>query len=204
MMRNLVAIVAILLMVGCTSEAPKPAEKAQPKEPELSTGRSAFQKLFAAAHGWARDAQPYRLESQTTSDSNGQGGKSAIWRGSFASVVQRGTKPYVWSGTLDKDAPSKGISPGNEDTYSPTNASTQVFDIQYLKVDSDKAFEVAQKHGGDKILAKTADMPVLYSLDWNRTENKLEWHVMYGGGKNDAKLRVAVDGTTGDFLRVEK
>ena len=76
--------------------------------------------------------------------------------------------------------------------------------MQFLKTDSDKAFEVAQQHGGDKLLAKTPEMPVFYSLDWDRSENKLEWHVMYGGGKDDAKLRVSVDATTGNFLRVEK
>jgi len=27
---------------------------------------------------------------------------------------------------------------------------------------------------------------------------------MYGGGKDDAKLRIAVDATSGNFLRVEK
>ena len=107
-------------------------------------------------------------------------------------------------GTTDKDGPSRGITPGNEDSYSPTNASTQVFDIQFLKVDTDKAYEVAQQHGGDKLLAKTPDLPVLYLLDWDRNENKLQWHVMYGGGRDDAKLRIAIDATSGNFLRVEK
>ena len=80
----------------------------------------------------------------------------------FASVAMHGVKPYVWSGTTDKDGPSRGLTPGNEDSYSPKNASTQVFDMQFLKIDSDKAFEVAQQHGGDKLLAKTPDMPVFY------------------------------------------
>ena len=204
MNKLLVAVAAMLILIGCSSEPPKPAEKPEPKPTELATGRTAFQKLYVAAHGWGRDAQPYRVQSQTSADSNGHDGKSAVWRGSFASVAMRGTKPYVWSGSTDKDAPSRGVSPGNEDSYNPSNSSTQVFDMQFLKTDSDKAFEVAQQHGGDKLLAKTADMPVYYSLDWNRSENKLEWHVMYGGGRDDAKLRVAVDATTGNFLRVEK
>jgi hypothetical protein len=204
MKKLLVAVAAIAMLAGCSPQAPKPAEKPQPKPAELLTGRTAFQKLYVAAHGWGRDAQPYRLDSQITADGNGQEGKSAVWRAAFASVAQHGVKPYVWSGSADKEAPSRGVTPGNEDSYNPTNASTQVFDMQYLKVDSDKAYEVAQEHGGDKLLTKTPSMPVFYTLDWNRTENKLEWHVMYGGGKDDAKLRVAVDATTGNFLRVEK
>ena len=197
---------AILTIAGCTSEPSKPAptEKPQPKAADLETGRYAFQKLYIAARGWQRDAQPFRLESQVTADSKGRDGKSAVWRASFASPATHGAKPYVWSGTDAPDTPSRGISPGNEDTYSPSNASTQVFDIAFLKVDSEKAFEVAQKHGGDKVLEKSSDTPVLYVLDWNHATNTLVWHVIYGNSRDDAKLIVDVDGTSGKFVRTEK
>jgi hypothetical protein len=197
---------AILTITGCTSEPSKPAptEKPQPKAADLETGRYAFQKLYIAARGWQRDAQPFRLESQVTADSKGKDGKSAVWRASFASPATRGAKPYVWSGTDAPDAPSRGISPGNEDTYSPSNASTQVFDMAFLKVDSDKAVEVAQKHGGDKVLEKNPDTPVLYVLEWNRPTNTLIWHVIYGNRRDEAKLIADVNATTGEFIRVEK
>jgi len=197
---------ALLTLAGCTSEPAKPAqtEKPQPKAVELQTGRYAFQKLYIAARGWAHDAQPFRLESQITTDSKGKDGKSDVWRASFASPAGRSVKPYVWSGTDDKDAPTRGITPGNEDNYSPTNASTQVFDIGFLKIDSDKAFEIAQQHGGDKLLEKTPDSPILYVLDWSHATNMLIWHVIYGNSRDDAKLVVDVNGTTGEFIRVEK
>jgi hypothetical protein len=204
MRKLLMAILALGLMAGCTSEPTKPEEKPQPKPPEYVTGRTAFQKLFIAARGWARDAQPYRLESRLTADSKGKDGKSAVWRAAFASPAQRGAKPYVWSGTDAADAPSRGINPGVEDTYSPNNSSTQVFDIAFLKVDTDKAFEVAQAHGGDKLLEKTPDTPVLYLLDWSSATNELIWHVIYGTSRDEAKLRVAVNASSGDFMRVEK
>jgi hypothetical protein len=208
MKKLLMAMLALTIWMtaGCSSQPSTPAqtEKPQPKAVELQTGRYAFQKLYIAAHGWARDAQPFRLESQLTADSKGKDGKSAVWRASFASPAGRGVKPYVWSGTDAQDAPARGISPGNEDTYSPTNASTQIFDIGFLKVDSDKAFEVAQKHGGDKVLEKAPDTPLLYVLDWNHATNLLIWHVIYGSSRDDAKLIVDVNGTTGEFIRVEK
>jgi len=127
-----------------------------------------------------------------------------VWRASFASAAQRSVKPYIWSGTDAQDAPARGVSPGTEDTYSPTNSSTQIFDIAFLKVDSDKALETAQKHGGDKILEKDPDTPIVYVLDWSRPTSELVWHVIYGSSRDDAKLRVAVNATTGDFIRVEK
>lgn len=89
--------------------------------------------------------------------------------------------------------------PGTEDTYSPANASTQIFDSLFLKVDSDQAFATAQKHGGDKVLEATPENPVTYICDWNHVSNELVWHVIYG-----SKLRVAVNASTGEFIRVEK
>jgi hypothetical protein len=209
MKRRLMAVAALLASLwsgGCSSEPAKPAqaEKPQPKPTEFETGRVAFQRLYVAAHGWARDAQGFRVESQLTADSKGKDGKADVWRASFASPSQRSVKPYIWSGTDTADAPSRGVSPGTEDTYSPNNSSTQVFDIGFLKVDSDKALETAQKHGGDKVLEKNPDTPVIYVLDWSGTTNELIWHVIYGASRDDAKLRVAVNGTTGDFIRVEK
>jgi hypothetical protein len=218
MKKLLMATLALLLMAGCTSEPTKPAEKAQPKAPEFETGRVAFQKMYIAARGWQRDAQAFRLQSDTTADYKGKDGKSAVWRAWFASPAARSTKPFVWSGTEAADAPPRGVSPGSEDTYSPTNTSTQIFDIAFLKVDSGpevgtpppgtkvpaNAFEVAQKHGGDKVLEKEPDTPIFYVLDWNGRSNQLVWHVIYGASADDAKLRVALDASSGDFLRIEK
>ena len=197
------AMLALLMMTGCTSgpSTPAPVEKPQPKLAEFVTGRSAFQKLYIAARGWARDAQPYRIESMITDDSKGKDGKSAVWRASFASPLQHGVKAYTWSGEVSSD---RGINPGTEDSYSPTNTSTQIFDVAFLKVDSDKALETAQKHGGDKLVAKDPDTPILYVLDWSSATNELIWHVIYGVSRDDYKLRVAVNASSGDFIRVEK
>jgi hypothetical protein len=204
---GLIAVIVVLaLLAGCNSEPGKPAESAQPevKPAELLSGRAAFQRVYVAARGWARDAQPYRLQSWPTSDGNGHDGKSPLWRASFASPSQRAVKAYTWSGSAAPDAPPRGVSPGTEDSYSPTNSSTQIFDIAFLKVDSDQAFATAQKHGGDKVLEKASDAVVTYVCDWNRNTNELIWHVIYGPSRDSAKLTVAVNASTGEFIRVEK
>jgi hypothetical protein len=204
MKKLLMTMLALALLAGCTSQKSTPAEKPQPKPAEFETGRVAFQKMYVAAHGWARDAQPFRMQSRITADCNGHDGKSAVWWLGLASPSQKGVKPYTWSGTDAADAPSRGVTPGSEDSYSPTNSSTAIFDIAYLKIDSDQAFQVAQKHGGDKLLEKAADTPVTYILDWSGATNTLVWHVIYGPSREDAKLVVDINASSGDFIRVEK
>jgi hypothetical protein len=198
MKKRLAAILAAALMSGCSSEPAKPttAETSQPKAPQTTTGSSAFFKCYVSARGWAGDVQPYRVESHATADAKGRDGKSGDWSVGFASASLHSVKSYTWT---------KGdISHGVEDTYSPSNSTTQVFDVQALKVDTDKAFAVAQEHGGNQLLEKEPDTPVLYVLDWNRPSSRVLWHVIYGTNPETAKLRVAVNATTGEFVRVEK
>lgn len=197
-------LVVLSLLTACSDNKPA-AEPSKPevKGPELITARSAFQRVYVAARGWNQDARPYRLESVPTSDGNGHDGKWAVWRGSFASPAQRSAKSYTWSGSAADGAPSRGINPGTEDSYSASNSSTQVWDMAFLKIDSDKALETAQKHGGDKVLEKAPDTPVTYVCDWNHNTNELVWHVIYGS-REGSKLSVAVNASTGEFIRVEK
>jgi len=189
------SILAVSAMAGCSSQpsAPAPAEKPQPKAPETISGSGAFYKCYTAARGWAADAQPYRVESAVSKTRDGKAGE---WRSGFASAARHTTESYTWS--------NGDISHDVEDTYSPTNSSTQVFNVQFLKIDTDKAFAVAQQHGGDKLLEQEPDTPVLYVLEWSRQENELLWHVIYGTDRATAKLRVAVNASSGEFSRVEK
>jgi hypothetical protein len=201
-----VALLLLFALFACESNPPKPTESkpAEPKAPEQLTGRAAFYKTFIAARNYAADVKPFRIESTPSPDGNGRDGKAAIWRISYASATQHGVKPFFWSGSNAPDAPSRGVSPGNEDSYNPNNASTQVFDPAFLKIDTDQAFAEAQKHGGEKVLEKDASTPVIYICDWNHNTNELVWHVIYGTSRDAAKLTVAINASTGEFIRVEK
>lgn len=206
------AVLAVLLLAlaACNSggkpvqTSGKPeAAQSQTQSSEYLTGRSAFQKLFVSARSFATDIKPYRLESVYTEGSPADQGKAGIWRAQFASPSKRAIKAYTWSGIGGPDAPDRGVSHGTEDTYNPSNRSTHVFDLPFLKIDTDKAFEVAQAHGGDKLTKKNPKQPVTFLLDFDAAANQLIWHVIYGTGINDAKLRVAVDASTGAYIRTE-
>jgi uncharacterized protein YceK len=212
MRKFVIACIVLLLLAGCSSsptathsgsESQSTAKPAT-KQPEYKTGRVAFQEMYLSARGWAADATPFRLQSQFASDAPTSDGKAGLWRASFASPAKRMMKMFVWSGLVGPDAPEPGLSFSAEDTWNPTNASTRPFNIGFLKIDSDAAYQVAQKHGGDKLIKNDPKQPILFILDWDASKNQLVWHVIYGSSPDEAKLRVAVDAATGEFLRIEK
>ena len=199
--------IAVLLMAACSSDRPaasQPAANPAPKQSEYETGRVAFQKMYLSARGWTGDAAPFRLQSRFTPDSPVTEGKAGVWRASFASPAKNMMKMFVWSGLTGPDAPEQGVSFSAEDSWSPTNTSTQVFNLGFVMIDSDKAYEVAEKNGGQKLTAKDPKQPVFFVLDWDASKNQLVWHVIYGSSQDEAKLRIAVNASTGEFLRVEK
>ena len=208
-MRKLVLLLMAAMLAGCSSSNP-PAEKkpetTQPtaSAPQLETGRSAFYEMIRRARTWAPDAKPFRLQSSATKDGPGTDGKAIVWSAWFASPSKGSVKPYTWSGGKGEGLPEKGVSFGPEDTFSPTNRSTQPFDLEYLKTDSDQAYKTAQEHGGEALEKKSPGTQIFYTLDFDPGAHELIWHVAYGDSPNDYKLKLAVNASTGGYLRKEK
>jgi hypothetical protein len=182
---------------GCDEHPQKPA---QPKTNEFETGRFALQKMIPVARFWAPDAAPVTLASTVTSQTNGHDGKSGLWHATFASSGRRKSEPFMWSGMAD--AQSK-VDHGIEDAYNPNNRAMQTWDLNFLKVDTDKALEVAQEHGGKALMEKDPQQPIIYLLDFDSGAGQLRWHVIYGDSESNAKLTILVDASTGRFLRKE-
>ena len=191
------------LLLSCSSPSGKESSSTpQPTAIELETGRVALQKMFAPARFWSPDAQPMRLESRPTKESDGHDGKSGIWQAAFASPSRAKAENFTWSGLSDPEVP-RGIDHGPPDSFDPSNRSTQPFQLAFLKVDSDKAFEVAQAHGGKQLLAKNPTAQVKYVLDWDPQNSQLKWRVSYGGADTSSKLSVIVNATTAEFVHKE-
>jgi hypothetical protein len=199
------------LLVGCSSNTPsgqqqKPSSEAATKPAtdanKAETGRVAFQRMYVAARGWARDAMPVGLESTPTKDFPGKDGKAGMWRGTFGSASRQAMKPFVWSGINAEDAPTPGINPGSEDSFNANNTSTRPFDLNYLKIDSDKAYEIALAHGGKEFVAKNKDATIRYTLSFDGRSNQLRWIVNMESASAKARpLTMILDASSGEFLK---
>lgn len=189
---------------GSTAEKPVSATPATSKEPVFYTGEEAFNRMMGLAMKWSRDAQPARLESVATAETTGQNGKSAVWRGYFASPSRRSTKTIVCSGSRRPDAPPFGVSAeGSEGAYN-ADAANLAFLPLLVKTDTDKAFEITLQHGGEAIVKKNAQQPVMYLLLKDRKQNVPVWYVIYGTSEKDRKGIGVINATTGAFVSAGK
>ncbi len=73
-----------------------------------------------------------------------------------------------------------------------------------LKSDTDKAFAIAQQHGGDAILKKDAQQPIMYVLLKDPKASVPVWYVIYGTSETDRKGIGVINATTGAFVRASK
>jgi len=201
-------LAGMCLLTGCESssnqaEQSSAASAPAPKPPSLYSGLQAFNTAKALALKWAPDAIPVKLESQVNSESNGQGGKATVWRAGFISPSQRTLKFFLCSGSRLHGAPPYGTSVDTEEPYGGDVASYGFQDI-FLKVDSDKAYEVAQEHGGADLIKKNPDQPVTYFVVWNPKQKALFWYVMYGKDKASSVGVGMVNALTGTFAGASK
>ncbi|HYW38159.1 MAG TPA: hypothetical protein VE957_08595 [Terriglobales bacterium] len=203
-----------ILTAGCSSPENKPKEStpekpasaAQPqsKEPVLYTGQEAFNRMMGLAMKWSPDAQPARLESVLTPETTGQDGKSTVWRGYFASPARRAVKTIVCSGGRRPDAPPFGVSTEGADGVYNAQSAGLIFSQYLLKTDTDKAFAIAQQHGGDAIVKKDPQQPITYVLLKDKQQNIPVWYVIYGTSETDRKGIGVINATTGAFVRAGK
>jgi hypothetical protein len=200
-------LISLTILTGCSSgPSPAPAatqEQPKPKPPSLYSGLQAFGCVQGLAQKWASDAIPVRLESEINSESNGQGGKATVWRAAFISHSQRLMHYFTCSGSRLKDAPPYGPSAGEETPYS-ADVPAMAFQPLLLKIDSDKAFDVAQEHGGAALIKKNPDQVVKYFVLWNPKQRVPQWYVMYGQDKESSVGTGIVNALTGAYIGASK
>jgi len=200
-------ILMLTMLVGCESKPPQPTPQptAQPekKEPVLYTAKQCFSSMVNLAQRWQADALPFHLESELTTEANGQGGKSTIWRAIFASQSRGTMKSFICSGSRLPSSPAIGFTSTMETAY-PPNVPSLIFDPAYLQADSDKAYAATLDHGGAGLIKEDPKQPVVYLLDWDGKQKVLLWTVIYGTSQSDRKGVGAVNAATGAFVRAGK
>ncbi|HEU5453883.1 MAG TPA: hypothetical protein VFU76_17930, partial [Terriglobales bacterium] len=166
--------------------------------PVKYSARECLSRMDGQAQRWATDALVFHVESDINPETDGHGGKSTVWKGIYASASRQTIRTFTCSGSREAYAPPLGVTGELELAYKPSATPFQAF---LVKADSDKAFEVAQQHGGEALLKKDPQLPVTYLLAMERGQSVPTWFVIYGKSMQDNKGIGMINATTGGFLR---
>jgi hypothetical protein len=186
---SVVSGIGILVLAGCTSEAPKPVKPVE-EPPKAITGRSAFYKMFPAARVWSADAQGIQLKSLALQEVQGPPGTAGAWQAIFVSPSLHKMKTFTWSAV---DAPGnlkQGVFQSDQGEFTGKLDQALPFYNQALQIDSDEAFKALET----PVVAGT---PINFLLEFTGRFPDLTWRVMWGESVGTASKSGFVDATTG-------
>lgn len=199
-----------VLLISCQGSKPAPVASEQPKaepvevkQPAPYTAKACLTRMADMAARWQMDAIPVRLESEVNDEATGADGKATVWKGTFASASGRAWKTFTCSGSRLKDAPPFGVTGDREMPLGP-NDIIHGFSPLYVQVDSDKAFSIAQEHGGTSLFKKDPKQSVYYFLALDTNGKTIAWFVSYGKSLKDTQGIGIIDAGTGKYLRAAK
>ncbi len=189
----------LLLLAGCSTEAPAPQKKAEEKPPEPVTGRQALQQMYIAARAWAADIQILRLSSILLPDVKADPGKAGAWRAIFVSPSQNKAKDWTYSVVEAEGNLHKGVFAGFEQSWS-SSGEAKPFPMAAVKTDSDQAYQTALKKGAeyDK---KNPGKPIIFLLEDNKQFPDTSWRVIWGESAGTSNFSIFVDASTGGYLQ---
>lgn len=193
----IILTIPLLLLAACSGTPPTAEKKAEPPKPV--TGQSAFYKMYGVARGWAPDAQGLQLRSLPLQEVKSEPGKAGAWEATFVTLSRGRSRVYTYSvveagGNLHKD-----VFAGPDESYRGPSGQNQPFPASAVKIDSDKAYEIALKHGAD-YAKKHPDLPITFQLEWTRRHQFPAWRVIWGESVTTSGFSVFVDSSAGMYL----
>ncbi|HTS49943.1 MAG TPA: hypothetical protein VMH05_18470 [Bryobacteraceae bacterium] len=192
------ALLALALLGAC-SESKQTEKTQQPeKPPEPLTGRQAFQRIYPQARGWAPDAQPLQLRSLQLAQIQAEPGKAGAWEVTFVSASKGSSRTYTYSSIEAEGNLHEGVFAGPVESYAGRGPGVP-FLIAAIRVDSDKAYEIAAEKSQDYI-KKHPGMPISFLLEQTKRFPELTWRVIWGASPSTSDYSVFVDASMGTFI----
>lgn len=189
-----------LLLAGCSSEAPKVAEKTKEpaKPPEPVSAQFAFHQMYLASRGWAPDAQPLRLSNVPLQEFKEVKGKAGAWQATFVSERLGRAKTFTYAVLEGPGNLHKGVFAGLEEGWSGSRGQAKPFPVAAFKVDAITALETAVKRSADYI-KKHPDMPINFLLELTSRFPNPNWRVIWGDSVGTSNYSILVDAATGEY-----
>jgi hypothetical protein len=191
------SVVFAIASVAC-SDATPPAPKEPPKPEEPITGRTAFQRVFGTARGWAPDIQILQIQNVNLKEVPSADGKAGAWLITFVSPSRQQARTFSWS-AIEGEGFHKGVFSQPPESYSGPRGQASPFLLQALKTDTDEALATAEKRSAEYV-KKNPDKPIIFLLEQTRRHPSPTWRVVWGDSVATSNYSVFVDASTGNYV----
>jgi hypothetical protein len=191
--------VAVLMLSGCSSEAPKTVEKKKEAPAEPVTGNSALFKMYQVARSWAPDCEVLKLSNILLQEVKPAPGKWGAWQATFVSPSKQRARSFTFSVIEASETLHKGVFAGNDEAWGGPKGITKPFDIRALKTDTDAAYEAALKKG-EEYNKKNPGKTITYLLEKTNRFPDPVWRVVWGETLGTSNFSIYIDANTGKYL----
>jgi hypothetical protein len=193
-------VASLLILVACSETPPAAEKKAEPvKPPAPVTGEYALYQMYGMARAWAPDLEVLDLRSVALTEVKSEGGKTGAWEATFVSPSKRQARSYTYSVVESSGNLHQGVFASPEESYTGPSGQTKPFPVSAVKIDSDKAYEVALKHGAD-YAEKNPNVPMIFMLQWTPRHRFPAWRVIWGDSVATSNYSVFVDASEGTYV----
>jgi hypothetical protein len=188
----------VLLLTGCT-DTPTTVAKKEPEKPEPITGQSALFKMYQVARTWSADVLIMKMNSIPLTDvPDVPRGKAAAWQATFTSASRSQLRSYTYSIIEAPGNLHKGVFAGQEEGWSGSHGSSNLFLMAAIKIDTDAAYQTALAKADD-YEKKSPGKPINFLLERIAKYPDPVWRVIWGESVGTSNFSVYIDATTGDF-----
>jgi hypothetical protein len=194
------ACAVFLFLTGC-SETQTTTKKEAEKPPEPATGESAVYKIFQVARSWGGpETKVLKMNSARLQDvPAGPVGTAPMWEATMISESKSAARTYTYSIVEQLPLIHKGVFGQGEQSWSGPRGGNTPFLIAAVKIDTDKAYQIALDNGGADYDKKNPGKPILYVLEKIAKFPDPVWRVVWGETVGTSNFSVYIDASTGDF-----
>lgn len=199
------AMLAALLMAGCTASKSNPAATIAPEPstvsaatPEMITARSAFWPMYKAARSWAPDVVLIRLSAKPLPGFTNQAGKAALWEAAFGSPSLHQYRIFTNSIAAVPPSIFRGVSGGLAMPWGGETRDAMAIDLSQFNVDSDAAYHAGAGQAGDWLKKNPNKQLASLEIGQNYRFQGPVWYLLWGDKK--AGYSALIDASNGKTL----
>jgi len=200
-------MLALFLLSSCSQTTQPPAaggdSAAKPAESSAAvapvTAKTAYWEMYKLAYKWTPDILALKLEPKEMPGFSNDGGKAAIWEGTFASPSQHSFRTFTYAIAAHPPDIYKGVTVADSIPWRGVTAEVMPIRMADVSIDSDAAYSAATADAAEWLKKNPSKKLTSFQLGNGNAFPAPVWYFLWGDQKSG--YAAFVNATTGKVLR---